>query len=85
MPSVKFSTTFRNINVHEVNGNVEAITFLQNTDFHFVEGLFFFAKRYGKSEFSYKGKNYELIRNRNITYTVREKPDEEQALAEAFR
>lgn len=79
----KTTKTFKNINVHLVNGDLEAIEYLKNTDFHFVEGLFFFAKRYGRAEFNYRGHEFELIRNRNITYTVQRKPDQE-ALARAF-
>lgn len=80
----KFLKHYININVHAVNGDAEAIEYFRNADTHFVEGLFFFAKRYGRTEFNYKGHDYELLKNRNLTYTVQRKPDEVEALAKAF-
>lgn len=81
----KTTQGYTHINVHALNGDLNAIEYLKYTDTHFVEGLFFFAKRYGRAEFDYKGKRYELVRNRNLTFTIHELEDEEQTLAEAFR
>ncbi len=87
MGIIKAKTTagYTHINVHALNGDLNAIEYLKYTDTHFVEGLFFFAKRYGRAGFDYKGKRYELVRNRNLTFTVRELVDEEQVLIDAFR
>lgn len=80
----KTTLHFKTIAVHQVNGNVAALEYLANTDYHFVESLFFFAKRFGKSEFNYKGVGYEIVRNRNLTYTVQRKRDDAQMLEDVF-
>lgn len=85
MQKPKYSQNYSQINVHSINGDLNAIEYLKYTDTHFMEGLFFFAKRYGRAEFDYKGKRYELLRNRNLTFTVRELEDDSQLLADAFR
>jgi hypothetical protein len=66
------------IGIHQVNGNISAIHFLQNADYKFVEGLFFMAKNYGRAQFEWTGDMYELIKNRNITYTVNRLTTEEE-------
>ncbi|MFA5070386.1 MAG: hypothetical protein WC528_03835 [Patescibacteria group bacterium] len=58
------------VGVRQVNGNIMAIEYLQNSDPKYIDGLFFFAKRYGRATFEWEGDVYEIIRNRNITYTV---------------
>lgn len=80
-----YTQAYRLIGVHPVNGEIEASEFLRNADSHLVEGIFFFAKRYGRAEFEYRGRQFELLRNRNLTYTVRRVRTEEEVLAEAFR
>lgn len=84
MQAQKTTQHYRTIAVHQVNGDIAALEYLANTDYHFVESIFFFAKRFGQSDFNYKGTQYELVRNRNLTYTVRRKLDDADALADAF-
>lgn len=81
----KFTDSYRLINVHAINGDIEGIDFLRNADSHLVDGIFFFAKRYGRSEFEYHGRPYEVLRNRNLTYTVRRVMTDEERLADALR
>lgn len=73
------------IGVHQVNGNVNAIEFLQNSDPHYVEGLFFFAKRYGRATFEWDGDWYELVRNKNMTYTLNKLSSEAEKEVMEFR
>ncbi|MBI3115525.1 MAG: hypothetical protein HYZ09_03490 [Candidatus Kerfeldbacteria bacterium] len=77
----KFTKRLLYVNVHPINGDVTAITFLKNADLKFVEGLFFFAKRYGYTTFSYEGSGYVITRNRNLTYTVRELREDEDIVS----
>ena len=73
------------IGVHQVNGNGNAIEYLQNSDPKFVEGLFFFAKHYGRSTFEWDGDYYEILRNRNMTFTVNKLTSEDQKEVMEFR
>lgn len=82
--SDRSTSSYRTIHLHEVNGDIVALEFLHNADMHFVEGLFFFAKRYGRADFSYKGRDYEIIKNRNLTYTVRRRIDDDERMANVF-
>lgn len=63
------------VNIHQVNGDYNAIEFLKNADFHLVEGWFLHAKQTGSSEFNYRGIMYRLNKNRNLTYTIEEVPE----------
>lgn len=65
------------INVHQVNGDEDAIEFLRNADKEFVEGLFFQAKMFGVAPFEYDNRKHELSRNKNLTYTVKALEDED--------
>lgn len=71
----KETTELKMVNIHQVNGDVSAINFLKNADFHWVEGIFLRAKQVGRAEFDFLGVMYELVKNRNLTYTVREMPE----------
>lgn len=73
--SKKETNDLKMVNIHQVNGDVAAINFLKNADFHWVEGLFLRAKQTGRTEFDYLGVMYEMVKNRNLTYTVRELPE----------
>lgn len=84
-PREKYTDTYRLINVHAVNGDLEGIEYLRNADGHLVDGIFFFAKRYGRSEFEYRGRQYEILRNRNLTYTVKRVMTDDEKLANALR
>ncbi len=76
MPKLKKeSKEMRMVNIHQVNGDVNAIEFLKYADFHWVEGLFLHAKQFGKVEFEFHGQMFNLIKNRNLTYTVEEVPE----------
>lgn len=68
----KTSIDLQIVNIHQVNGDILAIEFLKNADFHWVEGLFLRAKKFGRTEFLYHEKQYEIIKNRNLTYTIQE-------------
>lgn len=83
--AVKNPQTTRYVNVHQVRGDKTAIDFLLNTDAHTVEGLFWMAKRYGKTEFDYHGVIYELIKNRDLTFTIKEREAEDVRFMESFR
>jgi len=65
----------RNVNIHMVSGDLEAIEFLKNADYHWVEGLFLRSKMLGKIEFEFHGQQYRLVKNRNLTYTVELVPE----------
>jgi hypothetical protein len=77
--------TTRYVNVHMVRGSKEAIDYLLNTDAHVVEGLFWMAKRYGKTDFEYQGSVYELVKNRDLTFTIELKDSEDVRFLEQFR
>lgn len=81
MPIVKKVTTdLRNVNIHLVNGDIDAIEFLKNADYHWVEGLFLRAKMTGKTTFDYHGMRFALLKNRNLTYSVEVIPESPLAL-----
>ncbi len=71
----KLSKQFRLINVHQVNGDDGAIAYLKDADFHMVEGLFLKAKQTGRAEFEFHGEVFELLKNRDLTYTVQKVPE----------
>jgi len=73
------------IGVHQVNGDISAIEYLQNSDPKWVEGLFFFAKNYGRATFEWDGDDYEIIRNRNLTYTLNKLTSEDKKEVMEFR
>lgn len=65
------------INVHVVEGDQNAVTYLHDADHHWVEGLFLRAKMRGQAEFKFRGHYYLLRRNRNLTYRAMRKPEED--------
>lgn len=71
------------INVHRVNGDKDAILFLKNAEHEFVEGLFYYAKRYGHSEFYFRDTQYEIIRNKDSSFTISLSPEQDLNI-EAF-
>lgn len=58
------------INVHRVHGLKKIVAYLRLSDEEVTEGLFFQAKRTGKAGFPFEGKNYELIKNRDGSFTI---------------
>ncbi len=64
------------INVHQVEGNKDAILYLKNADHNVVEGLFYTAKRYGISTFIFQDQRYDLVRNKDFSFTVRLSDDQ---------
>lgn len=70
MPKTEQAPQFELINVHRVIGDKEVMKFLKNADHEFVEGLFYTAKRYGRSEFFFQDLKYEMLRNRDFSFTV---------------
>ncbi len=58
------------INVHQVMGDKEAIIYLKNADHDVVEGLFYTAKRYGKSTFDFAGQRFDILRNKDFSFTI---------------
>lgn len=71
------------INVHQVHGEKAAIIFLKSAEKDFVEGLFYTAKRYGRSEFFFRDQRYDVKRNKDASFTVA--ISEDQSLStEAF-
>ncbi|MFH0952660.1 MAG: hypothetical protein V1838_05815 [Patescibacteria group bacterium] len=72
------------VGVHQVTGDYNGIEFLQNADQKYVDSLFWFAKRYGFSEFSYDDVTYTLQRKKDITYEVQTKDDEDVEFVREF-
>ena len=64
------------INVHMVNGDKNAILFLKNAGHDFVEGLFYKAKRFGRAEFYLLDVQYEIIKNKDFTFTIQQTPEQ---------
>lgn len=82
--------TIRYVNVHLVRGHSvrgvnDVIDFLLKSDAHFVEGLFWMAKRNGNVEFEYQGTLFELVKNRDLTFTIQEHESEDVRYLEQFR
>ncbi|MEK7537424.1 MAG: hypothetical protein AAB619_00420 [Patescibacteria group bacterium] len=65
------------INVHQVEGDKDAIVYLKNADHDVVEGLFYTAKRYGITTLIFQGRRYDLVRNKDFSFTVRLSDDQE--------
>ena len=65
------------INVHQIEGDKNAIIYLKSADHDIVEGLFYTAKRYGISTFIFQGQRFDLIRNRDFSFTVGLSDDQE--------
>lgn len=61
---------FELINVHKVYGATDVIVFLKNAEHNFVEGLFYRAKHTGRTEFIWRGLRYDLVHNRDASFTV---------------
>lgn len=59
------------INVHIVNGDKEGIRYLKNAEHDLVEGLFYNAKHNGLSSFIYQGVQYDMVRNKDFSFTIR--------------
>ena len=64
------------INVHKVTGEKEAILFLKNAEKEFVEGVFYQAKHFGKGQFICKDVLYDVIRNKDYSFSILENPDQ---------
>lgn len=71
---------FELINVHKVSGEKDAILFLKNSEKDIVEGLFYHAKRFGRAEFFFKDLKYEIVRNRDFSFTIGPSPDQEMTI-----
>ncbi len=61
---------FELINVHRVQAPKDVMLFLKNAEKDFVEGLFYTAKRYGRSSFYFAETNYEIHKNKDSSFTV---------------
>lgn len=64
------------INVHKVTGDKAAIHFLQNSEKDFVEGLFYHAKKYGHAEFYFNESQFEILRNKDFSFTIQVSPEQ---------
>ncbi len=71
------------INVHRVSGDKDALLYLKNADHDVVEGFFYQAKHYGKSQFIFQNQNYDILRNRDFSFTVK-LSDEQEISTEQF-
>ncbi len=69
--------TVQLINVHRVIGDHDGIQYLKNADHDVVEGLFSQAKRFGRAQFVYQSMNYDMIRNRDFSFTIRLSEDQD--------
>lgn len=58
------------INVHRVHGDKNAIIFLKNSEHEYVEGLFYQAKHYGRSLFYFQGLRYDIMRNKDSSFSI---------------
>lgn len=76
MTALKRTIEIELINVHQVRGDKGAIIFLKNAEHDFVEGLFYHAKRYGRSEFFFRDEKYIITKNKDASFLI--EPDEEQ-------
>lgn len=65
------------INVHQVEGDKNAIIYLKNADHEVVEGLFYTAKKYGKTTFIFSGSQYDILRNKDFSFTIQLSEDQE--------
>lgn len=65
------------INVHQIMGDKNAIIYLKSADHDVVEGLFYTAKRYGIATFIFQGQRFDLLRNRDFSFTVGLSDDQE--------
>lgn len=72
------------INVHRVRGEEYAVEFLRNADKDLVEGLFFQAKMFARAEFMIENQQHELVRNKDLSYTVNALEEEEKRDVKAF-
>lgn len=70
MPLFRRPPTFELINVHRVQADKEVMLFLKNAEKDYVEGLFYTAKRYGKSSFQYKGDTYDIKKNKDASFSI---------------
>lgn len=73
------------VGVHKVTGDLDGIEFLRNADQNYVDSLFWFAKRYGFSEYSYDDETYVLRRRKDISYDVQRKESESEEFIREFR
>lgn len=64
------------INVHRVQGPSEVVQFLKSADQEYVEGLFYNAKHVGQTSFPYAERTYDLVRNRDASFSVRLSPEQ---------
>lgn len=69
--AVKKERRLELINVHQVVGDKDVIRYLKNADHDVVEGLFYQAKRYGLVQFWFEDQQYDLVRNRDFSFSVR--------------
>ena len=69
--------TIELINVHQVRGDKDAILYLKNAEHEYVEGLFYNAKRYGKSEFYFRGSKYSMLHNKDASFSIELSADQE--------
>lgn len=65
------------INVHQVRGDKDAIIFLKEAEHEYVERLFYTAKKYGRSEFMFREDKYEILRNKDFSFTIQISPEQE--------
>lgn len=70
MPLFQRQPTFELINVHRVQADKDVMLFLKNAEKDFVEGLFYTAKRYGRSSFQFKGETFDIKKNKDSSFTI---------------
>lgn len=71
------------INVHQVMGDKQAILYLKNADHEVVEGFFYTAKRYGHTTFMFNGEQYDILRNKDFSFTI-QKSELQELTPESF-
>lgn len=73
------------VGVHLVSGDLDGIEFLRNADQKYVDSLFWFAKRYGFSEYEYEDETFVLHRKKDISYEVQQKDGDSEQFIREFR
>lgn len=76
MATAKREPILELINVHQVKGDKDAIIFLKQAEHEFVEHLFYTAKRYGRSEFYFRDKKFDIIRNKDFSFSIQLSQDQ---------
>lgn len=65
------------INVHKVFASKDIIAYLRLGDQDVTEGLFYQAKRWGRVTFAYRGRNYDIVKNKDGSFSINISPEQD--------